>query len=135
MKKRFLVILLLTGFLFPKFVLAVEWHPTNQATLAWEAVIIDQGMVEYELFLIDASDETVKNAPAVEGRTDLLEYTFTIADQGKWLCGVRAVKIVDGADVAKSEIAWSDIADYCKDGNTFGIIYYIIGTTKGLFIK
>lgn len=133
MKKRFLLVLSFI-FIFFGHALAVEWHPTNQATIGWNAVTIDEGAVEYELFLIDAAYETAKNDPSVIGRTDLLEYTLTITDQGKWLCGVRAVKIIDGADVAKSEIAWSDVADYCKDGNTFGIIYYMIDAAKGLFI-
>lgn len=96
-------------------------YNANQATIAWDAVA-------------DATSYRVYTRPVTGGEPEQIDeitttaYTLAFDDDASVVVGVRAVRTtqVDGIEEpveATSAIAWSDMAEHCVDGATFGVYY------------
>lgn len=132
-KKIFLIAAIV--FIASGVVMALNWYSTNQITFAWQAVTTDTGSIEYEVFLVNADVPAAKDNLAIMGRTAETEYLLTIEAEGKWTPGVRSVKVINGTDAAKSIISWADDESVCRDGKSFGIVYYQVSPVEELHIK
>jgi len=130
LKSLFVSLLLTVSLVCP--VHAITWHTADQATVAWQkpatyssgATIPDDVILEYEIFSALQADKSDAGEPIA--RTGNLQKVLTMTVEGKHYIGVRAVRVDNGEDVTYSEIAWSDNAVACQDGNTFGIVYFLV---------
>ena len=105
-----------------------EWVTTNQATVAWDipeshAVDAQYGDISYRVYLADV-DDVEKASLIFIGETVEASYVVTVDDPGRYVAGVMAV-LTEGDVVLESDIAWSDNADDCDGGVTFGIQYIV----------
>ena len=124
MKKfRFIFIMLLV-IVFAPIANAIEWHTTNQASVAWDSVAVASGTVEYKVYVANAITDPGKTNPSEIGTTPDLTYTLTLNTEGRYLIGVKTVRSVDGAVVSESVIGWSDDSLIVKDGAIFGVQYF-----------
>lgn len=133
MKRVFLIIiacLLLAGVAYTD-----EWHPTNQATVRWDAVTaLSDGspvpagdLVTYQLFT--RSVQTGIEA-SVGPPVSTIESTITFTIEGDYHIGIRAIRTVPPAGelperVFTSSMGWSSDPLIAKDGITFGVSYYL----------
>ena len=94
---------------------AQEWHSTNQATVAWDAVTqtvdglpISPEDVSYDIFLANAVTDPGKTNPSMI-QADVVEtqYTITLNVEGQFFVGIRAVRMVALGRI-ESTICWSD---------------------------
>lgn len=122
MKRLFLALYLVSAMVLT--VNAQTWHTTNQATVAWDAVTVPSGTVEYVLYLNNAITDPDKTNPAEIARVSATEYTFTLNTEGRYFIGAKSVRVVDGVDVSESEIVYTDNPEVCLDGNDFGVQYF-----------
>lgn len=133
MKKRWLIIPFLVVFLVAGVALAQTWHTANQATVAWDAVLLDNGdpipptdTIEYVVYLSNAITDPDKNNPVEVATTTNTEQLITLNVEGSYFVGVKAVrKIADGTNVGESVVAWSDDPQYVQNGETFGLRYFL----------
>jgi hypothetical protein len=96
---------------------ATEWHSANQVTLGWDNPNPDMDLA-FEVYQARPDRADV----VLLGLTSDLQMVISVAE-GRWLLGVAAVRIVDGEEVARSETAWSDMAEYTADG-PFGVQHW-----------
>jgi hypothetical protein len=125
-----LVILLST----PAF--AVQWVTANQASVEWVAVTtLDNGdpfpatdILEYTVYIANATTDPNKDNPAEVGTTQDVTYAITLNVEGQFYVGVEAIrKLADDTVVNTSPISWSD--DPTKVATEpFGIRYYLAPT-------
>lgn len=139
MKKTLLILRLtiITFIITPVFSYAENWVSTNQATVAWDAVsTLNDGssvpvtdVIRYNVFIRDR-----KSGVTTEVAHEILEtrYTISFDPEGFWHIGAQAVRYVSvdglipsGDEPLMSEIIWSDVAENCADGVTFGIRHHI----------
>jgi hypothetical protein len=109
---------------------AQTWHTANQVTLAWGAVttladgtaIPAADVVKYQVYkrLIPS---TVYEA--VGGEITATQQVVNFLAEGGYYLGVKALRYVDGKLVKESEIAWSDVAANCANGEAFGVTYWL----------
>ena len=87
--------------------------------------------IEYEVFLVKY-DEPKENAVS-QGITGQLEFVVTIDEEGRYFVGVRVLRTPAGeTEVLFSEVtAWSDVLEYCENGETFGIKFYFAPANTG----
>lgn len=111
-----------------------EWHTMNQATIAWDAVTEMQGgelipetdIVEYKVHLANATTDPDKTNPAEIGTTAETTYTITLNTEGKFFVGLQTLRMTsDRTSVSESVIGWSDDPEIAKDGNIFGLRYFV----------
>ena len=114
---------------------ALDWHTANQITVGWTAVtkladgtaIPEGSIVKYQTYLANAITDPDKTNPSDTGIVETNEKTYTLGTEGKFFVGARTLRYVDNEFVGQSpDVAWSDIADFCKDGITFGLQFYMI---------
>lgn len=112
---------------------AFTWYTANQYTIAWDAVteksdgtaIPDTDTVEYSVALSNQITDPDKTNPVEVWRGPEIQTTFTIAVEGQYFIGVKAIrKIADGTDVSESVNAWSDDPGATGD-NPFGVRFYL----------
>ena len=131
MKK--LLVFLVSFFLLGGIAMGQSWHIANQATLGWDAVTLksdgtplpETDVIEYVGYLSNALTDPDKTNPVEVFRTTNLESTVTLGVEGRFYFGVKAVRIVDGSPVGESTIAWSDVPENVKEGDTFGLQYFL----------
>jgi len=142
MKKLLLILCFVLSLCFPAF--SIDLTTADSITIAWDPVedLISGGLipenteVKYEVFITTLSDTAKENIEKIIENPILeLEYTIKFELEGKFIFGVRSVRIVDGEAVAYSDIAWSDDPLYCRNGETFGAIYFVsLSNPKGFRI-
>ena len=123
------ILLLVVGVAF-----AQTWHTANQATVEWDAVAnLSDGTplpptdtVEYTVYLANAITDPNKDNPSEVATITDTSHLITLNVEGSFFVGVKAVrKISDGTVVGESEVAWSDDPQYCQNGETFGLRYFL----------
>ena len=132
-RKKWLFVVLLVLFL-AGVAFAQTWHTTNQATVEWDAITtLSNGdplpatdTVEYVVYLANAITDPGKTNPSEIARTTDTSQLITLNVEGQYFVGVKAIrKIADGTEVGESEVAWSDLPQYCQNGETFGLRYFL----------
>jgi hypothetical protein len=135
MKKHWKITVLIVVMLFVAGIaLAQTWHTANQATVAWDAVAVPAGStVEYVVYLANAVTDPNKDNPVEIAVTTDLEQLITLNVEGSYFAGVKARRILtaDGSNVGESEVAWSDDPQYCLNGETFGLRYFVPPAAPG----
>jgi len=124
MKKFILALVLSMAMVIPTLVCAQTWHTTNQATVAWDAVPVASGTVEYVLYLSNAITDPAKTNPAEIATVTDTTYIFTLNTEGRYFIGAKSRRLVDGVNVGESEVVWTDNPAVCADGVDFGIQYF-----------
>ena len=116
--KKYLLLLLLIPFLF-----GFNWVTANQGTFQWDAVVAEGGNppgthTEYEVFVIDS----VTDIATVFEVTSVLQSTVTLPAPGRYWVGVKALLMDDGSGerLKESDLARSNLPEYCLNGVTFG---------------
>lgn len=138
MKKLLVGSLCLLMLLFSVPAMAQTWFTANQVTVGWDAVTtLDDGSplptgdtVQYRVYLVNAITDPSKTNPTEVTTAAIteLEYTMTLGVEGKYFVGLLSERIVSGAGgevIPANAIAWSDDPAVAKDGNTFGVQYFI----------
>ncbi len=144
MKKLILAItvfLLLVGTAY-----ADDWYSANQATVRWDAVttltngdpVPEGDLVTYTLYTksVQTGVET-----EVDTGVSAIEYVFTFTNEGDYHVGIKAVRTVPAVGelperTFESEIGWSSDPLIAKDGNTFGVSYYVpLSRVAGLTVN
>jgi hypothetical protein len=107
---------------------AMVWHVSNQWNVRWDAVIEDMEgnpiapeNMEYSVVYAP----TDKIDPIEAWRGPETQATITLDVQGQYLLGVIAHRMLDGEEVAKSEIAWSDDPESVGDAGVWGIMRFL----------
>ncbi|MCK5217867.1 MAG: hypothetical protein KAJ93_08760 [Methanosarcinales archaeon] len=132
MKK--LIITLFAFLLLAGTAFADDWYSANQATVRWNAVttlingnLVPEGdLVTYVLYL-----KSVQTGSEIEVDTVVVtEYLFTFTNEGDYHVGIKAVRTVPAMGelperTFESAIGWSSDPLIAKDGNTFGVSYYL----------
>ena len=104
-----------------------DWVNTNQATIAWDAVVYELSEGEtliYKTYLVNSKTDPNKANPAFVGETAGVQYQFTFTEKGSYFVGLQSVVRSGTEDVASSEIGWSDNPTYAAGGATFGLRFY-----------
>ena len=133
MKRKISLFVVLLVLFLAGIALAQTWHTANQATVAWDAVLLDNGdpipptdTIEYVVYLSNAITDPDKINPVEVATTTNLEQLITLNVEGSYFVGVKAVrKIADGTNVGESTVAWSDDPQYVQNGQTFGLRYFL----------
>jgi hypothetical protein len=131
MKKKFLVWFILLVFFPFTQLYALTWHTANQTTIAWDAVAVDSGSVEYEVFIANASTDPNKANPVSVWRGPETQTVITLSTEGQYYAGVKTWRIVDASTELDSVIGWSDDPNIAGDidgdgvGDPFGIRFYV----------
>ncbi len=133
MKRKISLFVVLLVLFLAGIALAQTWHTANQATVAWDAVLLDNGdpipptdTIEYVVYLSNAITDPNKLNPVEVATTTNLEQLITLNVEGSYFVGVKAVrKIADGTNVGESTVAWSDDPQYVQNGQTFGLRYFL----------
>jgi hypothetical protein len=132
--KKLVLITLVAFFLCTSLAFAeVNWHTANQATIGWNEVtqladgtpIPAGNEVRYVVYLANATTDPEKTNPAEIAQTTTLEQLITLNVEGNFYAGVKAERWFEGAKVGESVIAWSDDPLAVKDGQTFGLRYFL----------
>ena len=95
---------------------AVVWKTANQVTIAWDANpfnveggAIPADQIKYVVYIYNAiTDPNHENAVEMEPIAET-QQLITLGVEGKYLFGVKAVRIVDGENVGESTIVWSNV--------------------------
>ena len=133
-KKKLIIGLAILALLVGGIAFAQTWHTTNQATVEWDAVTTVGGgtplpagdTIEYVVYLANAITDPNKTNPSEVGRLTGTSQLITLNVEGQYFVGVKAIrKIPDGTEVGESEVAWSDDPQYCQNGETFGLRYFL----------
>ena len=138
-----LIAILISFFLTPSLVKAIEWEIANEKTVSWDAVttmvdgspVPDGDTILYRLFLVsDNSTDRIADKTTA-GETDLLTYTLVLENEGRWIVGIRAIRTPQASPEDKqfSEIVWSDDENTENVPNPFGLIYFAIPEKIGGF--
>jgi hypothetical protein len=118
--KRSLIITLL---LLATTAYADDWRSVNQITYAWDTApkIADSDVIKYQPWLKDKSGILVKSG----GEILETQHTATFTQEGRFRLCAQTVRYIQGeADPEVSEISCSDVAEYCANGETFGVRYF-----------
>jgi len=106
---------------------AQEWHVTDQATIAWDAVTTledGQPILEPPTYKVwrkvaGSADKELVASGIVETQN-----TIAFAAEGSYFVGVSAVRLLAEGLEIEGAIAWSDDPE-ATGGNPFGIRHYI----------
>lgn len=133
MKKAFLWILMCVLAVVIGYGLAQAqiWYPANQKTVAWDAVttmadgtaLPTGSTVRYKVYIVSKTD-TAKATPTEVGTSTTTSATITFTAEGQYFVGVKAERLISGAVVSESAIAWSDSAAATGTTGTFGVVFY-----------
>lgn len=122
---------------------AMDWTTANQITVAWLPVttladgseIPPGDQILYEVFSVPEAGNKTTDRIFI-GETNATEYVVTFIEEGRYFIGVRSARAINAEKISVSTFMWSDDPAACKDGVTFGVIYFIApGSVNGLEIK
>lgn len=110
---------------------ALDWHTANQVTFAWEvnATAEVQGELTYEVFQAAPG----RADPVSLGTTDAPSMVVTLTEEGQFVLGVQTIRTVDGQEVSRSPVSWSD--DPAQAAAPFGVMYYRAPRPTGLRLE
>ena len=100
-------------------------HSADQVTVAWDAVTTStdgtaiEGSVKYVVY----TDSVNHNAQSAVWEGTDTQAAITFDKQGRYLVGVKALLVVDGAVEGESSISWSD-DPLAVGAGTFGAVYF-----------
>jgi hypothetical protein len=118
--KVLVVGLVIFGFAFGAS--AQTWKPTNQVTVAWDAVTVTSGTVSYNVYIRpEAGGTPILTNPKVSAT----QATVTFTTEGRYYLGVSSVRTVGGVDVESSTISWSSDPSVTFQAQTFGVQYLV----------
>lgn len=102
---------------------AQQWHTANQKTFAWDAVAgIPGDTIKYQAFYKPRGGTPVASGQEITAT----EATVTLPAEGRYFLCVQAVRYIpDEPEPMKSELACSDVPEFCLDAKTFGIKYFV----------
>lgn len=134
MKNLFLVLVLSLFLVVPTITFGQTWVTTNQATVSWEAVtslsdgtvIPATNTIKYVVYLSNATTDVDKTKPSEVGTVIDTTFVITLIDEGKYFVGLKTLRFADDGTLAnESIIGWTDDPAIVKDGETFGIRYFL----------
>lgn len=126
--KRWIIVLLLL--LTPAIAFAVDnWHTANQITVAWDAVtqlsdgspVPPTSTINYKIYI--RPDGAASPITEIASGT-ATQATITLVAEGKYVAGIKAVRIESGETISESAISWSDDPIVVSAAGTFGVIYF-----------
>jgi hypothetical protein len=143
MKRFWLLIALLTGFVFAWWFGAAlqanaqpppdppaSWVPTNQMTIAWDAVAPPEpdDIISYYVYVAYASTgEQLGSIDTPHGKAlqevAVLQATVSFTAEGRYYLGVAAKRVVTDGTVIVSDVNWSNV-NGTTTPNPFGAVYY-----------
>ena len=135
MRKVKVLAIVMAVFLVASIAWALTWHTTNQFTVAWDPVTVQDGTVSYKVLVANAlTDPDKANPVEAEGSpTANTQITLTLATQGQYYVGVKSVlTLTDGTKIESDDTNWSDDPAGNQGEVAFGIQYYIINAPGGL---
>jgi hypothetical protein len=110
----------------------IVWKPTNQATIAWDAVsTFDDGTalpvgstVQYDTFTRRDTDPVTTYVRAITVTAPTATLTFLA--EGRYFVGVQAIRLINDTITPESNstISWSDNTAVAQGGAPFGVSYY-----------
>jgi hypothetical protein len=120
--------------------IALAWagtHTVTEATLGWNPVttlatgepIPETDQIVYGVYLanLDRTNQ-IQLATTPEN-----QYHIVFTGEGHFIAGACTIRLIDGEEVQRSIIAWSDDPEYCQDGVTFNFrVYQKPSIPKGL---
>lgn len=116
----------------PSEAASINWHPTNQATVSWDAVstfsdgsaLPADSTVQYAVYTRKDTDPITTFVLATTVSAPTAVITFTV--EGRYFVGIKAQRYVSGALIPESDsnISWSDVAASTQGGVPFGIAYF-----------
>lgn len=103
------------------------WYPANQAEVQWNQVttladgrqVPADNVIQYAVYI--ATDKG--NPTEVVDFLELTSFLISFSQEGRFYVGVQAIRLMDGAEVSRSEISWSDNQEVSPD--PFGIWYFV----------
>lgn len=125
-------LLLLTGPAEGQELGDIDWKPANQVTIDWTAPdgletgdpLPPEDSFAYRVYAKVQGEEEV-----AEQTTEPLyeqEFTLTFTGEGRFLVGVRALRMRDDVELSRSPIVWSDDSEIVEEGQPWGILHYIM---------
>lgn len=134
MKKFLMVMMVVCLLTFASSVSAQTWYPTNQATVAWDAVppLATGDTIKYQVY---TRMGTTGDGTPVGGEITATQLAITFSVEGRYYVGVKTIRYPQGETVGtpSAATAWSNIAADCAAAGPFGIVYYLAPITpKGL---
>ena len=131
MKKILLSILIL---LYSSTCFSLDYITTNKAKISWEAVttlesgeVLPQGsVIKYMVYTMNQSsiNQEIKEVPyssTFDGSQTSCIITFT--EEGKYIIGIKALRIINSSTTCESKIAWSN-DEVATNNKTFGVQYF-----------
>lgn len=101
---------------------AQTWKPTNQVTVAWDAVTVTSGTVSYNIYIRPEAGGT---PTLTNPKVATTQATVTFTTEGRYYLGVSAIRTVGGVDVESSTVSWSSDPSVTFQGATFGVQYLV----------
>lgn len=135
MKKVLLGIFVVLFFLFPVMtVFAQTWYPTNQATVAWDAVapVATGDTIKYQVY---TKIGTTGTPAKVGGEITATQLAITFSTEGRYYVGVESIRYPTGETIGtrSTTVSWSHDAAVCAVAGPFGIVYFVSpSAVKGL---
>lgn len=110
---------------FSPAVYSMDWIAANQASVAWDAFKLsggNEGDISYDVY----TRNVVAGSPTVLiDNTANTGYTLTFNEEGRFLVGVRTVRVAPGETGSLvSDIVWSDSTVQEHVPIPFGIVSY-----------
>lgn len=111
-----------------------EWHTANQVTVIWDAVtelsngavIPENSLIEYRVWLVSADTDPDKVSPVEIGITSETLYVITLSIEGRFFVGLQTLrKSSDGTLLGKSDVGWTDDPEIVANSKTFGLQYFL----------
>jgi hypothetical protein len=120
---------------------SIEWKAANQVTVQWDAptTLVDGSpipagaIIMYEVYLANAVTDPGKTNPTnltPNAPISDLSMVITLAVEGKFYVGVKAVRVENNETLSVSEINWSD-ANGAATPNPFGLVHYLAPAAPG----
>ena len=100
--KKLLIAVLMVLFM-AGIAMAIDWVPTDQATVAWDHVtslengdpITDLTQRYYIVYIVDYAQTDKEIAKEEQGETDQNQYTVTINRDGRFYVGVECIRKIE----------------------------------------
>lgn len=124
-----LIVLAITLFTAPAAMGQVEWVTANQVTIGWDAANTTESggtipatdAISYRVY----TKRLPNGEEVVVGETAELTYTITFTVEGRYIAGVKTLRVPEGETVIyESPITWSNSEDPVAVPNPFAFVYY-----------
>lgn len=129
MKKLFLSLAII---LMATPALAQTWHTADSKILAWDAVapIQPTDQITYQVYSKFRTQDATPQAIGVPVADTQLAVTFS--QEGRYYLCVQTVRSPEGeTEPITSDIVCSYQAEYCLNGQTFGVKYFVKPNNPG----